>query len=112
MTLLRPKGQQKNRRQRRGNPVHGVVSISLQGWYSYGMSHTAPEVPELIDTHCHLDDSRFAAPLEMILARARTGGVTRFVVPGVGQAGWGEIARIAREYSGVFSAPGLHPMRA
>ena len=76
------------------------------------MDASAPDTMELVDTHCHLDDDRFGRPLPEVLARARAAGVTRFVIPGVGAAGWEGIARISREHAGVFVAPGLHPMRA
>lgn len=36
-----------------------------------------------LDSHCHLDDARFAPDLALVAARAREAGVTRVIVPGV-----------------------------
>lgn len=76
------------------------------------MEPSPSDLPELVDSHCHLDDGRFTRPLPELLARARAAGVTRIVAPGVGPDGWDGLARCAREHPGVYAAPGLHPMRA
>ena len=36
----------------------------------------------LFDTHCHLDDKRFADDFYRVLARARAAGVTRIATIG------------------------------
>lgn len=36
-----------------------------------------------LDSHCHLDDERFAPDLARVATRARDAGVTRVIVPGV-----------------------------
>lgn len=65
---------------------------------------------ELIDTHCHLDVSEFDADREAVLARCRSMGITRIVVPAVTASGWdGLLALCARE-SGLLPALGLHPV--
>jgi TatD DNase family protein len=66
----------------------------------------------LIDTHCHLDDPSLFDRLPEVLRNARSAGIERFVVPGVGLAGWERIAALAGEERGVSAAFGLHPMLA
>jgi TatD DNase family protein len=65
-----------------------------------------------IDTHTHLDLSPFAADLDSVLDSAATAGVREFVVPGVSESGWDEIAELARRLPAVRPAFGLHPMNA
>ena len=70
------------------------------------------DVSGLIDTHCHLDQERFAARLPQVLEAAAAAGVTRFVVPGVHPRDWGRMAAIAQRHEGVYPAFGIHPMHA
>jgi TatD DNase family protein len=65
-----------------------------------------------IDTHCHLDDPFLFDRLPEVLRNARSAGIGRFVVPGVGPDGWERIAALAGEEEGVAAAFGLHPMLA
>jgi TatD DNase family protein len=65
-----------------------------------------------IDTHCHLDDPSLYGRLPEVLDAARQAGVARFVIPGVGPEGWDAIMAIAAGDTGIFAAPGIHPMRA
>ena len=66
----------------------------------------------LIDTHCHLDAPALCERLPEVLAAAARAGVKRFIIPGVGPAGWRDIALLARGIEGVYPAFGLHPMHA
>lgn len=63
----------------------------------------------MIDTHCHLDGPAFAADRDAVLARARAAGITDVVVPAIGPAGWGALARLSRETPGVHHGLGIHP---
>ena len=65
-----------------------------------------------IDTHCHLDHPSLAARLPEVLDAAALAGVTRYIVPGVGPAGWDSIAALAKNNNAIFPAYGLHPMLA
>ncbi len=66
-------------------------------------------VIELIDTHCHLDDALLHHDLEVRLARARTDGVTTFLVPAVCRDQWSLQADVVARHPGVFGAYGMHP---
>ena len=72
------------------------------------VSHLLPMF--LIDTHCHLDILEFRANFKHILNAARLAGVQYFVLPGVTRSGWAGIFDLCRQETGLFSAPGLHPM--
>jgi TatD DNase family protein len=65
-----------------------------------------------MDTHCHLDDASLLDRLPEVLAAARNAGVERFIIPGVGPEGWRGIMALASKDSGIYPAPGIHPMRA
>ncbi len=65
----------------------------------------------LVDSHCHLDDKRFADDLDAVLDRAAAAGVTRILTIGTGD-GPPEIdraVRLAERYPHVFSSVGVHP---
>lgn len=64
-----------------------------------------------IDSHCHLDDARFADDLEAVLDRAAAAGVTRILSIGTGD-GPPEIdraVRVAEKYEQVYASVGVHP---
>jgi TatD DNase family protein len=64
----------------------------------------------LIDSHCHLDDTRFDPDRDALLERARALGVTSLVVPATTRDSWPGVAALAESYPGVYPAYGLHPM--
>jgi TatD DNase family protein len=67
-----------------------------------------------IDSHCHLDDERFAADLDAVLERASAAGVTRILTIGTGD-GPPEIDRAVRlteRYEQIFASIGVHPQDA
>jgi len=68
--------------------------------------------PGLIDTHCHLDLDPLFPCVAAVVRDARGCGVTGFVVPGVHPSGWERMQAVAREYPGVYTAFGVHPMHA
>jgi TatD DNase family protein len=64
-----------------------------------------------IDSHCHLDDERFAGDLDAVLDRAAAAGVTRILTIGTGD-GPPELdraVRLADRYSQVYASIGVHP---
>ncbi len=65
--------------------------------------------PQIVDTHCHLDIPVFAKDLDEILQRARTAGVSDFVLPGYIATNWPRLLTLCRDHSFLHCAPGLHP---
>lgn len=63
----------------------------------------------IIDTHIHLDDSRYDEDLDEVLQRAREGGVKRFVIPGADPKTLQRAVEISESHSDVFFAAGVHP---
>jgi TatD DNase family protein len=67
-----------------------------------------------IDSHCHLDDERFAGDLDAVLDRAAAAGVTRILTIGTGD-GPPEVdhaVRLADRYPQVYASIGVHPHNA
>ncbi|MEA1892479.1 MAG: TatD family hydrolase [Campylobacterota bacterium] len=63
----------------------------------------------IIDTHIHLDDSRYNDDLDEVLKRARDGGVQRFIIPGAHPQTLDRALEIVEANSDVFFAVGVHP---
>ena len=63
---------------------------------------------DLIETHTHLFMPPLADDVAGVLARARTAGVNRCIVPAYDLASWPGVAALAAE-PGVHTAFGLHP---
>jgi TatD DNase family protein len=65
----------------------------------------------MIDSHCHLDDKRFADDLDAVLDRAAAAGITRILTIGTGD-GPPEIdraVRLAERYPQIYASIGVHP---
>lgn len=63
----------------------------------------------IIDTHIHLDDSRYADDLELVLERARAAGVERFIIPGADATTLERAIEIAQKHEDVYFSVGIHP---
>jgi len=63
----------------------------------------------LIDTHVHLDDSRFDADRDATVARAREAGVGTFITIGCDLATSRAAADLAGRYESVYASIGVHP---
>ena len=61
------------------------------------------------DAHCHLQDARFGAGLEVVLRRAREAGVARMVCCGTRESDWDRVLDLARRHPEVLPMAGLHP---
>lgn len=64
-----------------------------------------------IDSHCHLDDRRFAEDLDIVLDRAAAAGIDRILTIGTGD-GPPEIdraVRLADRYQQIYASIGVHP---
>ena len=64
----------------------------------------------LVDSHSHFDAPEFDADRGAALARARSAGVTRQVVPAVAASTWPTLRDVCAKDAGLFPAYGLHPM--
>lgn len=67
-------------------------------------------MPNLADSHVHLDDSSFDDDRAAVVERARQVGVALQIIPGVDAASWPRIQALCAPGSGLFAAYGLHPM--
>ena len=63
----------------------------------------------LIDTHAHLNDSKFASELPEVIARAREAGVGGIIVCGYDLASSRDAVEIASRFECVYATVGVHP---
>ena len=63
-----------------------------------------------VDTHCHLDDARFAGDRDEVVARAGAAGVTGVLIPATGLASARAALGLAALYPGIGVAVGVHPL--
>lgn len=63
----------------------------------------------MIDTHCHLDASRFDPDRDAVLARAWAAGLQGLVLPAVGPADWEDVLAWPRREPRVQVGLGIHP---
>lgn len=70
------------------------------------------DIPNLTDSHCHLDFADFAGELPDIIARARAAGVRRMVTICTRLKNEPQVRTIAEAHDGVYYAAGTHPMSA
>jgi TatD DNase family protein len=67
-------------------------------------------LPELIDTHCHLDVEEFDPDRDAVWQRAQAAGVRQIVVPGIRTATWQQLIALCAHEPGLHAALGLHPV--
>ncbi len=67
-------------------------------------------LPEIVDSHCHLDFADFDSARAEIVARARAAGVTRMVTICTRLRQEPQVRAIAEAHEGVYYAAGTHPM--
>jgi len=63
-----------------------------------------------VDTHCHLDDDRFADDRDQVLERAGATGVTGVLIPATELASARAALDLAARYPGIGVAVGIHPL--
>jgi TatD DNase family protein len=66
---------------------------------------------KLVDSHCHLDDEKFAADREAVIERALAAGVERMMAIGTGDgpADLETAVRLADQYKFFYATVGVHP---
>ncbi|TVP73487.1 MAG: TatD family deoxyribonuclease [Rhodobacteraceae bacterium] len=67
-------------------------------------------LPQITDSHCHLDFPQLAEDLDAVIARARAAGVSRMVTICTKLRNLGPVQAIAEAHEGIFFAAGTHPM--
>ncbi len=67
-------------------------------------------LPEIVDSHCHLDFADFEGELDAVIARASAAGVRRMVTICTKLPNLPRVQTIAEAHDGVFFAAGVHPM--
>jgi TatD DNase family protein len=66
-------------------------------------------LPNLVDTHAHLDEERFEVDRGDVVARAVAAGVRRILTIATTAASSVASADLAAAYPGVFASAGIHP---
>jgi TatD DNase family protein len=66
----------------------------------------------LIDSHAHLDMEDFDADRDLVIKRARAGGVVRIITIGTDLVSSVKAIEIAKEYKFVYATVGYHPHNA
>jgi TatD DNase family protein len=70
------------------------------------------EIIELVDTHTHLNDDKFADDVPDAVARARAAGVRRCINMGDTLESSKKAVELAHAYEGLFAGVGIHPEEA
>lgn len=68
-------------------------------------------LPNLVDSHCHLDFPDFSGEMDALVARAAAVGVTRMVTICTRLRQEPQVRAIAEAHGGIFYAAGTHPMQ-
>lgn len=66
----------------------------------------------IIDTHCHLDDSRYDEDISDVLERAKRSGVERFIIPGADPESLSRAVELSESHDEIYFAVGVHPYDA
>ncbi len=69
-----------------------------------------PDLPFLIDTHCHLDAAEFDRDREAVGDEAARNGVGAIVIPAIAVSNFDAVATLARSTAGGCYALGIHPI--
>lgn len=65
-----------------------------------------------VDTHCHLDDEKFADDLDETIERAIESGVTRVINFGADMKSSESAVELSREHESLYAGVGVHPEEA
>lgn len=69
-------------------------------------------LPQLVDSHCHLDFENLQPDLDDVVARAHAAGVTRMVTICTRLKNEPSVRALSERFDSVFYAAGTHPMSA
>lgn len=65
---------------------------------------------DIIDTHCHLDVEKFNLDRDEVIARCRSMGISKIIVPAIESASWSALLKLCDLNKGLYPALGLHPV--
>ena len=71
-----------------------------------------PQLPDLVDSHCHLDFPDLVGETAAIIARAKAAGVNRMVTICTRLKNEPKVRAMAETWPEIFYAAGIHPMSA
>ncbi|WP_096018414.1 TatD family hydrolase [Campylobacter lanienae] len=63
----------------------------------------------IIDTHCHLDDTRYDDDIQSVIKNALDNKVDKIIIPGADINDLPKAAKIANSYENIYFAAGVHP---
>jgi len=63
----------------------------------------------IIDTHIHLDDTRYDNDFDDVISRAKDSGVNKFIIPGADPKTLDKAVEIASKIDDIYFAIGVHP---
>lgn len=63
----------------------------------------------IIDTHCHLDDTRYDDDINSVIKNASDNKVDKIIIPGADIKDLPKAAKIANSNSNIYFAAGVHP---
>ena len=63
----------------------------------------------IIDTHCHLDDTRYDDDIQSVIKNALNNKVDKIIIPGADINDLPKAAKIANSNSNIYFAAGVHP---
>ena len=66
-------------------------------------------LPQLIDSHCHLDFEIFDNDRSDVLQRARDNNISDIVIPGTEKIFWDRIKQLCKNHTQLHACYGLHP---
>lgn len=64
---------------------------------------------KIVDTHCHLNDPSFLNRLDEVIERAKSAGVTDFIVPSYDEPSLKITSELSSRYKNIHPAFGIHP---
>lgn len=66
----------------------------------------------LVDSHCHLNYKGLVEQQDVVLARARAGGVSAMLNISTRESEWNDILRLAETHADIWASVGIHPHEA
>jgi TatD DNase family protein len=63
----------------------------------------------MIDSHCHLQDPKFAGDLELVIKRARDAGIRTLITIGYDMPSSRQAVEIAEAHGDIYATVGVHP---